>query len=1062
MKKLLIIVFSFFCVAASFGQGVTTSSASGRVTDSGGEPLMGANVTIINQSTGAFYGNSTDLDGYYRISNMKVGGPYTITITYTGFADDVKENVYLKLGQMYQHDVQMSDAATSLGEVMVLATAVYPGQNSGASTSISDEDIELLPTLNRNLNDFTRLTPQAKETFGGGISIAGMNNRFNAIYIDGAVNNDVFGLSDNGTNGGQTGISPFSVDIIDQIQVVVSPYDVTLGGFAGGGINAVTKSGTNQFKGTAYFFTQNQNMAGKTNGTLIDRLGLEDKDREKLDEFSQKTYGFSLGGPIMKDKVHFFTNVEIQKDETPVPFDFGTYQGNSTEADLTALGNFLQSKYGYDAGVFGNKIAKLDGVKLFGKLDFNINKNNKLTIRHQYTKAEQFRVNSSRSSRINFSNNGVFFPSTTNSSAIELSTSIGNTASNNLIIGYTTVLDDRDPTGQDFPYVKIEDGNARIELGSEQYSTANQLDQKIFTITDNFKLYKGKHTFTFGTHNEFYNIYNLFIRQNYGVYTYDSLSQFMNELPASEYDRSYSLVDDVTGDGSKAAADFNAVQFGLYAQDQIQINPNFTLTAGLRVDIPFIKTEQKIADNFNSVTLKAIESKYDIKGAEGGKLPQGQIMLSPRVGFNYSMGENKSTVLRGGIGVFTSRIPFVWPGGAYNNNGLTIGGVNENNISDPIYFQPDISKQPTNPNFTIPSGQVDLFAKDFKYPQVLRGSFAIDQNFANGWFASLEGIFTKTLNNIYYQNINSDPTVDFKWTGTPDNRNVFTRTSIDPTYNAIYLATNTSEGSGMNITVSGGKNFDFGLNLYAAYTYGNSRAIFEGTSSQNSSQWRGAFTVNGRNNAELSTSDFSMGSRIIGSASYSMDWTKKGDFNTTISIFYEGQSGSPYSYVYGSRDARNINNETGSTSRNRSLIWIPKDASEINLVDPAQWEALNKFIEDDKYMSSHRGQYAEKNASRTPFTSKFDLKILQDVGFKEHKFQISFDVFNIANLINKNWGVVYNNPFAYQVINFKGYDADGTTPLFSFDDERLGNDRFDINSTLSRFRARLGIRYIFN
>ena len=1055
-------MFSFFCVAASFGQGVTTSSASGRVTDTAGEALMGANVTVINQSTGAFYGNSTDLDGYFRISNMKVGGPYTITITYTGFTDNVKENVYLKLGRVYQHDVQMSDAATSLGEVMVLATAVFPGQSTGASTSISGEDIELLPTLNRNLNDFTRLTPQAKETFGGGISIAGMNNRFNAIYIDGAVNNDVFGLAGNGTNGGQTGISPFSVDIIDQIQVVVSPYDVTLGGFSGGGINAVTKSGTNKFKGTAYFFTQNQNMAGKTNGTLIERLGLEDKDREKLDEFNQKTYGFSLGGPIMKDKVHFFTNVEIQKDETPVPFDFGTYRGDSNEADLTALADFLQNQYGYEAGAFGSKTSKLDGVKLFGKLDFNINKNNKLTIRHQYTKAEQLRVNGSRSNRINFGNNGVFFPTTTNSSAVELNTSIGNMASNNLIIGYTTVLDDRDPIGKDFPYLKIDDGDGRIELGSEQFSTANQLDQKILTITDNFKLYKGKHTFTFGTHNEFYDIYNLFIRQNYGVYAYDSLSQFLDGMPASEYDRSYSLVDDITGDGSAAAADFNAVQFGLYAQDKIQINPNFTVTAGLRIDIPFIKTEQKIAADFNSSTLVEIAKHYDIEGAEGGELPQGQIMFSPRVGFNYSIGENQSTIFRGGIGIFTSRIPFVWPGGAYNNNGLTIGGVNEGNIADDIFFQPDISKQPTNPNFTVPSGQVDLFAKDFKYPQVLRGSFAIDQHFANGWFASLEGIFTKTLNNIFYRNINSDPTVDFTWTGTPDDRKVFTRSSIDPTYNAVYLATNTSEGSGMNITVSGGKKFDFGLDFYAAYTYGNSRAIFEGTSSQNSSQWRGAFTVDGRNSAELSTSDFSMGSRIISSVSYVMDWTKKGDFNTTISLFYEGQSGTPYSYVYANRDARNINNETGSTSRNRSLIWIPADASEINLTDPSQWEALNKFIEDDKYMSSHRGQYAEKNASKTPFTSKFDLKFLQDVGFKNHKFQISFDVFNIANLINKNWGVSYNNPFAYQVIDFEGYDADGTTPLFSFDDERLGNDRFDINNRLSRFRARLGVRYIFN
>ena len=1056
MKKLLTLLFSVFTIAL-FAQGVTTSSMSGQVTDNNGESLIGANLTAVHTPTGTSYGASTDLDGYYRMDNMKVGGPYKLTISYIGYEDNTMEGVYLRLGQPLKNDFSLSETATIIEGVVVTSSRTHVGQGQGASTDINAEDIDLMPTLNRNLNDFTRLTPQAKETFGGGFSIAGQNNRYNAIYIDGAVNNDVFGLAGNGTNGGQTGISPFSVDILDQIQVVVSPYDVSLGGFAGGGINAVTKSGTNELAGTAYVFLQNQNLAGKTNGTLIDRLNQTDDDRTKLADFTQTTYGASLGGAIVKNKVHFFANVEIQNDEVPAPFDFGTYRGNSSEAELNNLRSFLQNEYGYDPGQFGSKSDKLEGLKLFGKLDFNLSEKHKLTIRHQFTKAEQFNTNGSGGTRINFENNGVFFPSTTNSTALELNSTLGN-ASNNLIIGYTSVFDDRDPIGGNFPYLDIDDGDGDIQIGSEQFSTANQLDQKIFTITNNLKLYKGKHTWTLGTHNEFYSIYNLFIRQNFGVYQFDSVDDVLNKNNASRFDRSYSLVDNITGDGSAAAAEFTAFQIGLYVQDKIQVNSKLNINVGLRLDMPFMGTEQNIAADFNSSTLNSIASSYDLQEAEGGQLPQGQLMFSPRFGFNYDVAGDQRTVIRGGLGIFTSRVPFVWPGGAYTNNGLSVGGVR---LFD-VPFNPSFDSQETNPDFSVPSGQVDLFSKDFKYPQVFRGSLALDKDLSNGWNASIEGIFTKTLNNVFYQNVNSDPTVDFTWSGGPDNRSVYTRTSIDPQYNAIYLATNTSEGGSFNLTGSIAKQFSSGLNLFAAYTYGNSRSIFEGTSSQNSSQWRGALHVNGRNNATIGRSDFALGSRLIGAIGYSVDWNKKGNFNTTFSLFYEGESGDPYSYVYGQRAAQNFNNETGSTSRNRSLIWIPNDASQINLEDPGQWAALDKFISEDAYLSKNRGGYAEKNGSVTPFESQFDFKLMQDIAFDGHRLQISFDIFNFSNFLNKKWGVVYNNPFTYELIDFEGYDADGTTPLFSFDDERLGLDRFNINSAFSRWRMRLGVRYIFN
>ncbi|HMQ49553.1 MAG TPA: TonB-dependent receptor [Saprospiraceae bacterium] len=1077
-KPLLSLVLFLAISTLAFGQGVTTSSMQGKILDANGEELIGANVVAIHQPSGTLYGTSTDVGGNYRIPGMRVGGPYNITISYTGYADLNLEGTFLRLGETLKKDFELQESAIDLDVIQVVASAGITGQNAGASSQITSDDIDVMPTLNRDIDDYLRLTPQAS-AFGDGISFAGVNNRYNAIYIDGAVNNDVFGLASSGTNGGQTGIAPFSIDIIDQLQVVLSPYDVTLGGFAGGGINAVTKSGNNKFAGTAYYFFQNEGLAGETNGTLAERLDIEPA---KLDEFVQTTYGASLGGPIVKDKVFFFVNAEIQDDETPAPFEIENYTGNSSSADLDNLRNFLINTYNYDPGTFGSTSDELQGLKLFGKIDINLNDKNRLTLRHQYTKAEQFNRNPGNNATLNFSNNGVFFPSTTNSSALELNSRFTDALSNNLIIGYTTVRDDRDPIGGDFPYVFINDGAGTIRLGSEEFSTGNALDQDILSITDNLKLYKGNHTITLGTHNEFYSIYNLFIGQNYGTYRFASLNDFLNDSLAIEYDRAYSLVDNITGDGSAAAAEFNAAQFGLYVQDEWAVNKQFTLTAGLRVDLPVITSDPEEDTYFNQTALPLMQANYDIaKDIEAGKAPDGQLMFSPRLGFDYDLTGDRRTVLRGGLGIFTSRIPFVWPGAMYNNNGLTLGRVDERNISGGVAFEPDIQKQYTHPDFQIPSGQIDIFTRDFKYPQVFRTNLALDHTLPGGIKASLEGIYTKTLNNIVYTNINSDPTVGFNWTGSPDNRPVYTRTNIDPTYSAVYVGSNTSEGYTYNVTASLAKDFTSGLSAFLAYTYGDAYAVNEGTSSQNSSQWRGQVSIDGRNFPEYGRSDYALGSRIVSAFSYKLKWNAAENAATTFSLFYNGQSGTAFSYVIGGNNGRNINNETGSTSANRSLVYIPANASDINLVDyndsdgntvtaAQQWNNLNAFIEDDNYLSANRGSYAEKNGGTAPFTSIFDFAIRQDFGVNAgestHRLQLSLDIFNLANLINPDWGVVYtvpgdfNNYFLYQL---EGYETDGTTPRFTYRaGDAVGKDAFNIAGTASRWRMRLGVRYIFN
>ena len=581
-------------------QGATTGAIRGIITDQDGEPLIGATVTAMHTPSGTTYGTTTNIDGDYNIDNMRVGGPYQIVATYLGYKSGIQQDVQIRLGERQKYDFVLEEESIQIEGVEVVAERVFPGEQTGATTQISEDQLKTLPTINNNLNDFTRLTPQAKETFNGGMSIANMNNRFNAIYIDGAVNNDVFGLAASGTNGGQTGISPLSLDVIEQIQVVVSPYDVTYGGFAGGGLNAVTKSGDNRWRGTAYYYWKNEDLAGKTNSTLTDQTGSE---ATKLAPFQEKLYGLSIGGPIVKDKLFFFGNVEIQKDETPVPFDFGLYDGDSDAAALDNLRNTLMNEYGYDPGGYTDKIDKLEGTKVFGKIDWNLNQSHKLTIRHQCTNGEETDMQASENDEINFENNGVFFPSTTNSTAIEWNASFSNKFTNSLILGYTSVRDDRDPIGDDFPWVRIIDGSdGDIFFGSEEFSTANQLDQDIFTLTNNFKMYKGKNTWTFGTHIEYSSFYNLFIRQNFGSYDFGSVDELVNNMPAFNYDHSYSLVDGIAGDGFAAAAEFDAIQFGIYAQDEIRFSDKFSLIAGLRLDLPVILDDPAVYEDFNTTT----------------------------------------------------------------------------------------------------------------------------------------------------------------------------------------------------------------------------------------------------------------------------------------------------------------------------------------------------------------------------------------------------------------------------------------------------------------------------
>lgn len=1097
MQKGLLIIFGLTLGVTLFGQGVTTSSMNGRVTDDKGEALIGANVIATHVPSGTTYGNATDLDGYYRIPGMRVGGPYKIVISYTGFEDQVKEGIYLTLGQSFKYDGGLKEAAVAIDVITVAASRndVFDGNRTGQQTIIDENTINAIPTVSRSIADFARLNPLASIDEGAdgfSISIAGQNNRYNAIYIDGAVNNDVFGLAGSGTNGGQTGAGPVSIDAIEQFQVSVAPFDVRQSGFAGGAVSAVTRSGTNNFEGSAYYFLRNETLAGKT------PVYGDGVTRRRLPDFSAKTYGARLGGPIIKNKLFFFANVEIQDDVIPEPFDFNNYTGASNRRSaIDSLLTKLDS-YGYNPGTFENNATSIERTFVLGKLDWNINQSNKLTLRHSVNSIDNLEARNSTTTFLGFENGSEYFPSVTNSTALELNTLFGSKASNNLTIGFTSVRDDRDAFGDPFPTVVINDGAGRsMQFGAEPFSTANRLDQDVLTITDNFSIYKGKHTITLGTHNEYYKVANLFIRQNYGQYTFASLSDFLNDRAPIRFDRSYSQVDNVTGDDSKAIAAFKGFQFGLYAQDEIQLSNKLKVTIGLRADMPVFPDDVPVNQNFNENTIPKIEALYGadaLKGAVTGEFIDPQLMISPRLGFNYDFTGEQKTQLRGGLGIFNSRLPLVWPGGSYNNFGFNVSGVSYTTPAaiGSIRFNPDVNNQPPGSidlNNPRPGGQIDLFAKNFKIPQIFRSNLALDKKLG-GFVVTVEGLYSKTLNNVFYQNLNLRPSTA-TLSGTGDTRPTFNQGSrIEPTYTGIFLASNTNKGYTYNLALTLTRPITKGVGGTIGYSYGDSYSLNDGTSSQNNSQWQGYKNIQGLNyQGNAQRSNFASGHRLFAQLSIRKELFKT--LGAQLSIFYNGQQGQPYSYTYADFGSGNASSSlvNDGAFANNNLIYVPRDQNDIKLLPltasgvtytaDQQWQILNSFIENDKSLSEARGTYIERNSVFNPWSHIVDLKGIVDIynGFSEgklkHSLQLTVDVFNFTNMLGgifeKDWGKIYfaDNFDNFTLLSYAGVVTGTTTPQYRLNPviaqgKKPWDNRFDDSGIRSsRWQMQVGLRYSF-
>ena len=1039
--------------AVAFAQ-LTTAAMSGTITEEGAtEPLIGATVVATHTPTGTDYGTVTDEDGRYLLPYLRVGGPYTVVVSYVGYAAGTQEGIFLQLGERKDVDIVLSTSGVTLGDIEVVAdrNADIASDRTGASTAISEAQLRQLPTISRSAQDFTRLTPQSD-----GNSFGGRNDQFNSFSVDGSIFTNPFGL-DAATPGGQSGAQPISLDAIEQITVNISPYDVTQAGFTGAAVNAVTKSGTNELHGTAFGFFRNQDLTGgKVNG-----------DEIFVPELTQTQAGFSLGGPLVKNKVFFFVNAEVDQREdlgsnfvAARPGVTGSNVSRVQASDLDAVGAKLRA-IGYEPGAYEGFLFDRNSVKGIAKLDFNLGGGNTLTATYNFLDAFQDKnahpnaiaTRGPDATTLQFSNAGYRINNVLHSGIVELRSIIGTKASNKLQVGVSSFRDSRDPRSVPAPSLIIqENGLNYIVLGHEPFSISNRLNQDVLQITNNFNYYAGAHTLTAGVNLERFAFDNSF---NLGVYggtfgtppsiNTGSVQGFLdipNDTLRAYFQASQGTSDALSGPGEGfdgtgfALAETNVGQLGVYLQDEWSVTEDFTLTVGLRVDAPlYFDTEDKLQESVDRAAFYAPETPwYNADGTQTPRdyleLPKRTPLFSPRLGFNYDLTGDATTQLRGGSGLFTGRLPFVW-----------------------------IGNQVANPNAFF----YNQTARDFKFPQVWRSNLGFDKQLDGGWTVTTDLIYTKDLQAPFVSKIsNGVPSAQLQGA---DNRPYYVDGADRfPNFTLeAYEFTNTDIGYTFNASVQVKKNFANGLNAMVAYNFLDAQDASSIEAEISSDAWA-------RNPANISNSNIPLAApslygnrhRFIASGIKMWEYGTNNRHATTVSTFFSyAQAGTTqddftsdfrFSYTY----QGDINNDGSFIN---DLLFIPTDAQ----LDAQQWvsgeqrEAFRAFINQDDYLSDNRGAYAERYAVLAPWVSQWDVRVAQDFRFGEQSVQFTLDVLNFGNLLNSNWGV-RELPTTTQPVGVS-VDAD-LVPTYSFDTGIVNS--FTPNPSLeSRWQARLGLRYSF-
>jgi hypothetical protein len=1021
-------------VAIASAQTATTGSAAGVVTDVQGGVLPGATVVATHTPTGTTYEAVTDGEGRFSILNMRVG-PYTIAVTMPGFKKDEQTNVPITLGEERGLDFKLQIETVVETVTVVGQSSIIDASRAGTADNISAKAVENLPTISRNLVDIARTSPyfnpMGLNNDPLALSVAGRNNRYNSVQIDGAVNNDVFGLAASGTPGGQTEAQPISLDAIQELQLVVSPYDVRQGGFSGGGINAITKSGSNSFKGTAYLFGRNENWVGDSpTGT-------------KIGKFKDQQFGGSLGGPLAKNRAFFFGNVDWARKDNPSGISVaGSGQQFGREAEIDRFINILRTRYDYDPGGKEEFIRTINSDKIFIRGDFNVAQRNQLIVRHNYIDAQNdigFPTVTSYFMPDAFYN----FKNTTNSTVVQLNSTVG-TSVNELRFTYQRSRDRRagQPTeDRPFPFVTVNLSSGSVRAGRENFSTQNELDSDVYELTDDFTMLRGKHTFTFGTHNEFFKFRNLFIRDNFGNYTFNNLDLFEQGL-AQAFDYSFSL----TGDPQQAAK-FRVRQFGFYAGDQWRARSNLTITGGVRIDIPTFPDKPTA----NPQTVAAFGLKTD-------EVPGG-VMWSPRVGFNYDISGNAKEQIRGGIGMFTGRTPYVWLSNQYGNTGIEFRRLSVSfNGNNRITFVPDANNQPTTVG-NAATNEIDLIDPDYKYPAIVRTNLAYDRELGFfGLIGTAEFLYTTNVHDVRYENLN------LVQTGTrPDGRPVYSRNRVAGLSDVIFL-TNTDQGDSWSIVFKVDRPFRDRMFMSASYLYGRSRSILDGQSSQAASNWGNVYVPGDPNNPPLVRSNFDPGHRITLSGGY--DIPVGGGFNLVASVYYSGQSGRPWSVLFG-------NDYNGDVRGTNDLLYIPRDASEVTVLNgttnPGSFADLQTYLNGEKCISDFTGGIQTRNACRAPWTNTLDFRLNFGLPFKRVKTEITWDLLNLINLLDNQGGLFkYANFNDLLVVRLPAnpIGADGK-PIYNIQNIYLNGvlqtpeEQFTRDDLRSRWQMQLGARVRF-
>jgi outer membrane receptor protein involved in Fe transport len=1092
VRILSLLMFAILAFSPTLLQAqVTTSGINGSVKDKAGNALEGASIEAIHTPSGSKYSAVSLKGGNFFMQGMRIGGPYKVTVTFSGFTPYAIDGISLGLGEPYNLEVAMQQGGTELQVVTVSGTRRRTQvDRTGAATSIGQKEITTMPSISRSLTDFTRLTPQSN-----GTSFGGRDNRYNNVQVDGANFNNNFGLSsDLGPGGGN---NPISLDAFEEVSVNIAPYDVRQSGFTGAGINAVTKSGTNTFKGSVYTFYRDQSYNGARVGDV--KLGAAQANKGNI-------YGATIGGPIIKNKLFFFGAYEYEERTSPgVQWSptGGSGVGNlsSIQADsLKRFSDILSSRYGYETGPYDNFPSfNRKNTKILGRIDWNINKVHKLTLKYnEMVSNNDVAVNALSTPNgaftglqarfgpngMSFANSNYGFEDIVRMGTIELNSRFGSRFSNQLLGTITKISAIRTSPSEVFPFIDILNANgpntaANMSAGYEPFSYNNEVVNDVYSIIDNFSYYVGKHTFTAGISYEFQEIGNMFMPGSQSYYVFNSLQDFAENRAPARYSLTYSLV---PGKQAIYASQVKVGQLGFYLQDEWNISSKFKLTAGIRYDR--VNFPEKPLENPMISSLPLYDREGNITNYRNDLLPNSNY-FSPRVGFRYNPNGDKSLIIRGGTGIFAGRIPFVWMTNITQNSGMYQFGAIVNSAADlgRFTFNPDPlfhlnrgdARLPTVAGTAVPSNIV-VADPDFKFPSVWRTNIAADKKIGDGWVLTFEGIFGKDINAVIMRNANQKP-FDSRYNNNDyrdrfsNNLSTTRRLNNNVTGSAIVLE-NTSQGYQANLTAQITKQFNKGFYGTLAYTFTAAGDVSANPGSTANSVWNVNSAINGQNALEMYPSQYAIPHRIVGTVSYRVEFLKK--LASTFTLFYEGSAQGTFTYVNGG----DVNFDGNSGS---DLLYVPKNSSDIIFVNatynnitytPAQQAAaFDAYINQDKYLSKRRGMYTERNGAQLPWYHQLDFKFIQDIFTTvgktkktKHTIQGTIDIFNFANMLNRDWGIrkLVNQT---QILSFVGADAATGNPTYRLN--QVNNllptatfrDNINISSTWS---MQVGLRYIFN